>query len=117
MGWRLCVEDPDFTVPESGITQAFILPGDVFRVCYADADVEMLGTDIRSAPPYFAYTPGEPVFHDNGTQLDTEGVLVSFPVSRDDDGRLIAGWRDCEEVDEIPKVGDGVIPRPAIIVD
>jgi len=100
-----------------GIMRPFKYGTGVYRICYADASVSMLGTEIASAPPDFEYAEDEAVFHENGEQYDTGVTLVGVTVYRSDEGKLISGWRYCEDADSIPLAPEGVVPLPAVIVD
>jgi hypothetical protein len=69
-------------------------------VCETDAFVEALGGKAREtsvAPSGFRVTPGEQIVHSTGEPLADDGTLVDLPVMRDAEGRLVLGWRHCEE--------------------
>jgi hypothetical protein len=81
---------------------------DVIRLCEADARVMILldarGAKAKSvgrAPAGFRVTPDEPVYFPDGSVYRDPGLnqptLVGDPVYRDDGGRLISGWRHCED--------------------
>jgi hypothetical protein len=81
---------------------------DVIRLCEADARVNILvdarGAKAKSvvrAPAGFQFTPDEPVYFPDGSVYRDPGLnqptLVGGAVYRDDDGRLIGGWRHCED--------------------
>lgn len=75
-------------------------PGGVLRICETDAFVESLGGKAREtsmAPSGFRVTPGEQIVHSTGEPLADDGTLVDLPVMRDAQGRLVLGWRHCEE--------------------
>jgi hypothetical protein len=75
--------------------------GGVLRICETDAFVQSLGgkaQEISAAPAGFRVTPGEQIVHSNGKPMADDGTLVQLPVMRDADGRLVHGWRHCEEI-------------------
>ncbi len=75
-------------------------PGGVLRICETDAFVESLGGKARETsvgPSGFQLTSGEQIVHSNGKPLEDDGTLVQLPVMRDAQGRLVLGWRHCEE--------------------
>ncbi len=75
-------------------------PGGVLRICETDAFVESLGgkaQKISAAPAGFQLTRGEQIVHSNGKPLEDDGTLVQLPVMHDAQGRLVLGWRHCDE--------------------
>ncbi len=75
-------------------------PGGVLRICETDAFVESLGGKARETsvgPSGFQLTSGEQIVHSNGKPLEDDGTLVQLPVMRDAQGRLVLGWRHCDE--------------------
>ena len=87
---------------ETGVRGMMISdPDGVLRICETDAFVESLGGKARetsAAPAGFRITAGEQIFHSTGEPLADDGTLVDLPVMRDAEGRLVLGWRHCEEI-------------------
>lgn len=92
---------PFSVLTETGVRGIVISdPDGVLRICETDAFVESLGGKAREtsvAPSGFRVTPGEQIVHSTGEPLADDGTLVDLPVMRDAEGRLVLGWRHCEE--------------------
>jgi hypothetical protein len=75
-------------------------PTGYFR-CETDAAVRMqygVVTAVNVAPESFSATDSEPIYRPDGTQMDTtDNTVVGVPVYRDEAGKLILGWRHCED--------------------
>jgi hypothetical protein len=74
--------------------------GSGINICEADGAVLVEDGQVAEAtqvPGGFAADAGEPVYEEDGSLFD-EQVLVSMPVNRDADGKLVVGWRECEFV-------------------
>jgi hypothetical protein len=107
---------PEFTlVPVSNVTETGIrvvmavdfpadpdaTPGSGYLACETDASVyTQYGkvVEVLAAPDFFEATVGETIYLPDGTETDpSDPTLGSAEVYRDDDGRLILGWRHCED--------------------
>lgn len=75
------------------------LDGPVSFLCEADALVRMRdgkALEVTKAPAQFVLAEDEPIFRSTGESF-VESTFVAGPVHRDADGRLMVGWRNCEE--------------------
>jgi hypothetical protein len=71
---------------------------EVERTCRADGYVNVRDggvVGVEGGPDSFRPDVGETVYKDDGTVFDEE-ILVTEPAYRDDDGKLIVSWRECE---------------------
>lgn len=114
------IDDDGETEFQDGVQSTLIATGpdgDVLRLCFADAMVDVLGDEIVEivrAGDNFELAKDEPLFDKRGKRFGTGPTLVNLPVYRDESGTLVMGWTHCEDItnDAVP-AGDGLpIPAP-----
>lgn len=88
------------TFPADFAEETGATPGSGYKVCEADARVLVQdGRVVRVtlAPPRFTASPGEQIYRPTGEPLD-DPTLLNLEVYRNAEGKLIAGWRQCQDV-------------------
>jgi hypothetical protein len=111
---------PDPTITETGIRHLIPVQGGGYsglNLCEADGSVPVLSGRVVGpghGPPSFTATPGEAVYHKDGTLAD-DPVLTTVPVNRRPDGKLEAGWRHCEFIPDATPLPSSPLPLPAPI--